>query len=162
MEVMSLLTFAPLSTAADKMSPGSPMTIWRPLTMTGTRSSQSSGSVKMLTRRCSTPALCGRQCVARSVCHKCILLSKLPINIFLHVQVCISVPNESPDYKCECVQGYVQDPQVRACHQNLQILNAFNDHLVRTPTSARQGRVTRPYCSHTSLTSASCPWTGPA
>ena len=31
--------------------------------------------------------------------------------MLLHAQVCISVPNESPDYKCECVQGYVQDPQ---------------------------------------------------
>ena len=45
--------------------------------------------------------------------------------MLLRVQVCISVPNESPDYKCECVQGYVQDPQVRARHQNLQILNTL-------------------------------------
>ena len=67
MEAMSLLTSAPLSTAADRMSPGSPMTIWRPLTMTGTWSSQSSGPVKIPTRHCSPPALCGRQCVARSV-----------------------------------------------------------------------------------------------
>ena len=42
--------------------------------------------------------------------------------MLLHAQVCISVPNESPDYKCECVQGYVQDPQVRAHNQILNTL----------------------------------------
>jgi len=25
-------------------------------------------------------------------------------------QVCVSVPHQSPGYKCECIQGYVQDP----------------------------------------------------
>ena len=60
----------------------------------------------------STPALYGRQSVVRSASQNRIRWSKHKIIVWKEMKIYFCWQFQDPPYKCECVQGYVPDPQV--------------------------------------------------